>query len=71
MQRFLRDRSSGLFFNGDDGWTPNFAEARGFADTNSLLKAALQTQRRDLEEILMFGQVPSEYDVALPILPRS
>jgi hypothetical protein len=52
-------------------WTSESAEAVRFEDIVSLLRAASQLKETQLEEVLMFGETPSQYDVIMPIFPGS
>ena len=69
MQRLIREKSSGLFLSTDGSWTQEHCKARRFDSLDALLKTAARLRKGQLEEVLMFSEEPSKYDLSLPISP--
>jgi hypothetical protein len=69
VQRLIREKSSGLFLSTDGSWTQEHGKALRFDSLDALLKTASRLGKGQLEEVLMFSEEPSRYDLALPISP--
>jgi hypothetical protein len=67
MQRVIRDRGTDRFLCLDGSWSAEWKAARRFEDSTKLIDVALHLPQPELEEVIMFGEVPSEYDITLPL----
>ncbi len=71
MRRLLRDRKTRQYFAPHGNWTQNATEAYHFSDVTALIQRAIALEEYELEEVLMFSEQPSCYDVVLPVRLKS
>src|SRR3954447_8549198 len=65
MKRLLKDGSSGLFFDGNGGWTAEDSKAHHFKDASSAIRAFQKLKMANILLILKFED--SRFDVATPL----
>jgi hypothetical protein len=70
VKRLIRNRATHRFLRPDGGWSEDWTAARRFEDVSSLIRTALQMRESRLEEVLVFGEAPSQLDTVLPLWPH-
>lgn len=65
FRRLLKDLATGLYYDGQGGWTAKDAEAFAYPDTQEAVKAALKLKRPTLHLILKFAD--ERLDVSYPL----
>jgi hypothetical protein len=65
VTRLLREKSSGLYYKGADGWTADKRKAFNFKDNASAIACGRRLKRGNLELILAFAR--TNRDVAFPL----
>lgn len=54
FRRLLKDGTTGLFFDGRGGWTPNHKDAYAFPDSSSAVRQAMQLGNHHVCLVLKF-----------------
>jgi hypothetical protein len=67
MKQFIRQRTTGKYLALDGQWTLDVRMARQFKNIRELLQTVNSLKLSNVEELLQFGETPSQWDVALPI----
>lgn len=67
MQRLIRNKATHHFLGPDGQWTVDWTTAKKFPDTSALIETAVQIPEGPLEEVLIFGDSPSRFDIFLPL----
>ena len=65
FRRLLQQPKTGLYCDGDGGWTPDDKEAFAFKDTAAAIKAALRMGEESIVLVLKFPD--SRMDVIYPL----
>jgi hypothetical protein len=65
MKRLLKDASSGLFYDGNGGWTAEDKKAHHFKDASSAIRAFQKLRMANIQLILKFED--SRFDVTTPL----
>jgi hypothetical protein len=65
FRRLLKDVASGLYYDGNGGWTSKDADAFAFPDTQEAVRAALKLERQSLHLVLKFPD--HRLDVSYPL----
>ena len=65
FRRLIKDVSTGHFYDGKDGWTPNEADAYDFKDSHQAIKAFQKLKKPNLHLVLKFPD--SRMDVSHPL----
>ena len=65
MKRLLKDGSSGLFYDGNGGWTAEDSKAHHFKDASSAIRAFQKLKMANILLILKFED--ARFDVATPL----
>jgi hypothetical protein len=65
FRRLLKDVSSGLYYDGKGGWTPDHAAAQDFEDSHQAIKVFQRLKKENLHLLLKFPD--SRMDVSHPL----
>ncbi len=66
MRRLLRDPKTRCYVAPNGAWTVEPAQAYDFVDVVSLIDRAIKLDR-ELEQVLMFLDLPSSLDIVIPL----
>jgi hypothetical protein len=64
--KVIRHNKTHNFF-ADGDWTTDFHAAEKFSDTLSVLKRKQEYKLKNVDVVLVMGDRPSSYDIALPL----
>lgn len=67
MKRVIRNKADGKYFQGDGAWSDQLSQAVCFEDFLSAVKAAKEHKLASVELVLMMGEEPSAYDIAMEL----
>lgn len=65
FRRLLRDITTGMYYDGRGGWTPNDAEAYAFPDSHSAVRTGIRLGTKHLHLVLKFHD--ARLDVSHPL----
>jgi hypothetical protein len=65
MNFYLRQRSTGLYYGGEQGWVSTFMRACGYTDVDRAIEAARQARLPDASVVIRFD--PGTFEVAVPV----
>ena len=66
LKKVIRNKATRAFFSAGN-WTTDIEAAEKFTDMVSVLQVQKQYQITDAEVVLLMGEQPSMYDVAIPL----
>ena len=66
MRKVIRHKGTRAFFAGGD-WTADFAAAEKFFDTHVVLKTQQEYKLKNVELVMVMGEIPAENDIVLPL----
>jgi len=71
VRRFLRDKATNAYLGEDGSWTLHLPMAKHFDGIRSIIEAAANAHKEELEVVLMMHETPSQFDIVLPLQLRS
>jgi hypothetical protein len=67
MKRLLRDRVTQAYLGRDGKWTSHVRSAEHFENTGVVVMRAQALRQKQLEVVLMLHDLPSSWDIVLPL----
>ena len=67
MKRLIRNKLTQEYFRRDGSWTKDPAAASEFQDIRSIVRAEHEHQLQNVELVLLMGDKPDKYDIALSL----
>lgn len=71
VKRVIRRKGGGVYLSADGKWVADSRLAQDFANAEMALSAVQGLRLQNVELVLLIGEQPSEYDIALPLLTGS
>ena len=69
MKRIVRNKATRAYLSSEGEWVSDFRLAANFTSVEAAFSAVRSFAAKDVEYVLVIGQQPSDYDVAVSFFP--